>query len=120
MRKPKVDLDNKYVKMLPASLKKQLRNDTIFIRACEMQLIVCENGKWTNYFPNTSVFSLFCACCFCEDRVVGKKIAKGGYNIPVRQLERLFGVKWLKSGLKYYRKKKISWRCENIDFLFYM
>jgi len=119
-RKPKVDLDNEYVRKLPGALRKKLRNSDVFIRACEENLIVCEDGKWTSYFENKSVLSYFCGCCFCGDKAVGTKLFKGKHRMPISKLEALFGVDNLREGRKKYYERNISESCEDIDFLFFM
>jgi len=119
-KKQKVDLDNKYVKMLPSALREKLQNSDVFIRACEKRLIVCEEGQWVSNFENICVLSYFCGCCFCGDKAVGTKLFKGNHRMPTKKLEKLFGVDHLREGRKKYCDRKISESCKNIDFLFFM
>jgi len=114
MKKNK-NVENEYVRQLPIGLQAKLQDSTMFIRACEKRMIVFENGKWISKFEYKSTLSYFCGRCFCKDRPVGKKLIRGKNDMPVSDLEKMFGVENLKVGLKYYRQNKISERCQMLD-----
>jgi len=110
---------NEYVKHLPPSLQEKLRkgNSDLFVSACAKGVIVFEDGRWISHFVCTSHLAFFCGRCFCKDKPVGSKLFKGKNNMPVKELERLFGVHGLKGGRKNYRRRKISGPCKNAYYL---
>jgi len=115
----KKNLDNKYVRMLPEDLQKKLCDPDIFACVCELRLIECVDGMWKSSFRDVSTLAFICGLCFCGDTVVGWKFFKGENRMPVKRLEKLFGVEGLKYGRKNYQNRKISEDCHKIDCQIY-
>jgi len=118
-RKPKVDLDNEYVRKLPEELQEKLYDSDIFACVCEMKMIECKDGIWKSSFSDVSTLAFVCGLCFCGDTVVGWKFFKGERRMPVKLLEELFGVEGLKYGRKNYQNRSISKNCHKIDCQIY-
>jgi len=108
-----------YVDMLPDDLQKKLLNYDVFICVCELGFIECVDGRWRCIFKDVSTLAFICGLCFCGDTVVGWKFFKGEKRMPVKRLERLFGVEGLKYGRKNHRNRSISEDCHTIDCQIY-